>query len=75
MFEHFLRVVIRDQEADVESLNFLPPQNLEIFRPPHHKTHESLSEEFFDIIGLLDGDGHADGVHRRFDQDLFFVVA
>ena len=56
--EHFLRVKVGDEKADVVALNFLPPQDDKVFRPPHHESHEHLAQEGVDIVQLLDGNGH-----------------
>ena len=56
--EHFLRVKVGDEKADVVALNFLPPQDDKVFRPPHHESHELVAEQLLYIVGLLDGDGN-----------------
>ena len=50
-------VEVGNQKADVVALNSLSPQNDEIFGSHHHKLHEFVAEDFFDFIGLFDGDG------------------
>ena len=56
--QHLLRVEVGDEEADVVTLDLLPPQDDEVFRPPHHESHELVAEQLLYIIGLLDGNGN-----------------
>ena len=56
--QHLLRVEVGDQEADVVTLDLLPPQDDEVLRPSHHETHELVAEQLLYIVGLLDGDGN-----------------
>ena len=56
--QHLLGVEVGDQEADVVTLDLLPPQDDKVLRPPHHETHELVAQQLLYVICLLDGDGH-----------------
>ena len=72
--EHFLRVKVGDEKADVVALNFLPPQDDKVFCPPHHESHEHLAQEGVDIVQLLDGNGHPHRVDAGLDHDRFLLI-
>lgn len=56
-------------------LDFLSPEDDEIFRPPHHESHKLVAEQLLDLVGLLNSDGHPDGVDGGLDQDALFLVS
>ena len=56
--QHLLRVEVGDEEADVVTLDLLPPQDDEVLRPSHHESHELVAEQLLYVVGLLDGDGN-----------------
>ena len=56
--QHLLRVEVGDEEADVVTLDLLPPQDDEVLRPPHHESHELVAEQLLYVVGLLDGNGN-----------------
>ena len=57
--QHFLRVEVRDEKADIVTLNLLSPQDDKVLRSSHHESHEHLAEQGVDIVQLLDGNGHS----------------
>ena len=56
--QHLLCVEVGDEEADVVTLDLLPPQDDEVLRPPHHESHELVAEQLLYVVGLLDGNGN-----------------
>jgi hypothetical protein len=56
-------------------LNRLPPQNNKVLCTHHHESGKFMTQDTFDIILLLDANRHSDRVDRRFDEDLFFLIA
>ena len=42
--QHLLGVEVGDEKADVISLDLLPPEDDEVLRPPHHKSHELVAQ-------------------------------
>ena len=42
--QHLLGVEVGDEEADVVSLDLLPPEDDKILRPPHHESHELVAQ-------------------------------
>lgn len=72
---HLLCVEVGDEEADVVALNWFPPQDEEILRSHHHKAHEFMAQNLFNLICLLDSDADADRVDGALDQNLLPVIA
>ena len=56
-----------DEIPDVVAFDLLPAQDDKIFGSPHHESHELVAQQLLDLVGLLDRDGHADGVDARLD--------
>lgn len=69
MLVHLLGVEVRDEERDVVPLDGLAPEHDEALGAHHHEPHELLAEDAFDVVSLLDEDGHADRVDGRLDED------
>ena len=72
--QHFLRVEVRDEEADVVALNLLPPEDDEVLCSPHHETHELVTQKFLDVVSLFDGDRNSNRVNAWLYQDPFLLV-
>ena len=56
-----------EEKPDVVAFDLLPAQDDKIFGSPHHEPHELVAQQLLDLVGLLDRDGHADGVDARLD--------
>ena len=54
--QHLLSVEVGDEEADVVTLDLLPPQDDEVLRAAHHEAHELVAEQLLHVIRLLDRD-------------------
>jgi len=72
---HLLGVEVGDEEGDVVALHRLAPQDDEVVCAHHQEPHKLVAEDALDVITLLDGDGHTQGVDGGFNQDLLLVVA
>ena len=68
--QHLLCVEVGDEEADVVTLDLLPPQDDEVLRAAHHEAHELVAEQLLHIIRLLDRDRDPDRVDAGLDEDL-----
>ena len=55
-------------------LNLLSSENDKVFRPPHHESHELVTEQSLNLVGLFDGNGHSDGVDRGLDQNSLLLI-
>ena len=42
--QHLLGVEVGDEEANVVSLDLLPPEDDKVLRPPHHESHELVAQ-------------------------------
>ena len=58
--QHLLGVEVSDEKANVVSFDLLPPQDDEVLRPPHHESHELVTQQLLNVISLLDGNGHSE---------------
>ena len=54
--QHLLRVEVGDEEADVVTLDLLPPQDDEVLRSAHHEAHELVAEQLLHVVRLFDCD-------------------
>ena len=54
--QHLLGVEVGDQEADVVTLDLLPPQDDEVLRAAHHEAHELVAEQLLHVVRLFDCD-------------------
>ena len=62
-------VVVPDQEREVVAgVRRFFAQDFELVRAKRHESFQELGEEHFDLGGLLDAQGYADGVDARLDQ-------
>jgi hypothetical protein len=52
---------------DVVSFNLFSSEDDEIFCSSHHESHKFVAQQLLDLVGLLDGDRHADRVYARLD--------
>ena len=59
---------MRDKKAYAVPLHRLPPHDNELLRPLHQKPRELVAQDLLDLVGLLHGDRHSDGVHGRLYQ-------
>ena len=68
--QHFLRVEVGDEKADVVALNLLPPQDDEVLRAAHHEPHELVAEQLLHVVRLLDCYRDPHRVNARLDKNL-----
>ena len=54
--QHLFSVKVGDEEADVITLNLLPPQDDKVLSTAHHEPHELVAEQLLHVIRLLDCD-------------------
>ena len=52
--QHLLSVKVSDEEADVVTLDLLPPQDDEVLGAAHHEPHELVAEQLLHVVRLLD---------------------
>lgn len=58
----------------ITHLDRLPSENHEILRAHRHEPCELFTQDALNLIRLLDRNGYADRVDRRFDEDAFGFV-
>ena len=56
--QHLLSVEVRDEEADVVTINLLPPKNYKVLCPPHHEPHEFVTQQLLYFISLFNSNGN-----------------
>ena len=56
-------------------LDGLPPQDEEGLGSLRQETGELVDKDMLNLVGLLDLDGHADGVYTGFDEDPLVLVS
>ena len=56
MSQHLIRVKVGDEEADVITLDLLPPQDDKVLSTAHHEPHELVAEQLLHVVRLLDCD-------------------
>ena len=74
VFQHLLRIKIRDEEADIITLDLLPPENEEVLGPPHHEAGELVAEKPLDVVCLLDCDGDSHRIDARLYENFLSLV-
>lgn len=52
-----------------------PAQNNKALCSLHHESGEFMAQNTFYLVGLLDLDAQANGVHGGFNQDTFILVS
>jgi hypothetical protein len=67
-------VEVCDKERNVVSLDGFPPENDKVFCSHHHKPRKFVTENAFNVVLLLYANGHADGIYRWLDEDLFLLA-
>ena len=54
--QHLFSVKVGDEEADVITLDLLPPQDDKVLGTAHHEPHELVAEQLLHVVRLLDCD-------------------
>ena len=54
--QHLFSVKVGDEEADVITLDLLPPQDDKVLSTAHHEPHELVAEQLLHVVRLLDCD-------------------
>jgi len=75
VLEHSFGVEVGHQEADVITLDGLPPEDDKVFSALRQEAHEHLTQDSLEFVSLLDANANTDGVDRTLNQHLFTLVS
>ena len=70
----FRSVEVGNEEGNVVAFDGLSPQDNEVLGTHHHEPGELMTEDFFDLVGLFNGNTDSDRIHRCLDENALLLV-
>lgn len=74
VLQHSFCMEVRDQERDVVSLDWFPPQDEEGFCSLRQESGKLVDQDVLNFICLLNSDADAHTVYAGLNQDLFILI-